>query len=383
MATQVETIAAGVVVAVLMASAFLWARIAARLYARETIFPDQRSPSVPWGLIDVMVVVLIKMGMDVGMMAAASRWLDVHFASDQAKLTADQLTVLLLATSISNLLTTLVVVLLLRLRHANWVDLGLAARGIGSDIQLGFGAFVVLAVPMYAIQALLAQLLPPDHPIITLLVENNDAGVFYLACFAAVIGAPIAEELLFRVVLQGWLENVIRAIRAKHSDRAFVHVLSGQAGDYARYQRPLDYLDAVEKDAHGGDEQAEGDVRDGESWAESDPTQEQAPPASEYPNEAPTATNTGANISGGAIAASKNGRGTSPRTGRKWWPVIITSLLFALAHSGQGPAPVPLFLLSLGLGYIYQRTGRILPCIIVHALVNGSSLAALALSRGG
>ena len=44
---------------------------------------------------------------------------------------------------------------------------------------------------------------------------------------------------------------------------------------------------------------------------------------------------------------------------------------------------MPLFLLSLGLGYIYQRTGRILPCIIVHALVNGSSLAALALSRGG
>ena len=54
-------------------------------------------------------------------------------------------------------------------------------------------------------------------------------------------------------------------------------------------------------------------------------------------------------------------------------------MLFALAHVGQGPAPIPLFLLALGLGYIYQRTHRIVPCIAIHFLVNLTAMVQLAL----
>ena len=59
------------------------------------------------------------------------------------------------------------------------------------------------------------------------------------------------------------------------------------------------------------------------------------------------------------------------------WPVVVSSALFALAHLGHGPAPVPLFVLAMGLGYIYHRTQRILPCIVVHFLVNAFSLVQL------
>ena len=58
-------------------------------------------------------------------------------------------------------------------------------------------------------------------------------------------------------------------------------------------------------------------------------------------------------------------------------PICISSLVFALLHVGQGAAPIPLFVLALGLGYLYQRTGQLLPCIIVHMLLNGTSMAIL------
>jgi membrane protease YdiL (CAAX protease family) len=60
-----------------------------------------------------------------------------------------------------------------------------------------------------------------------------------------------------------------------------------------------------------------------------------------------------------------------------WLPIIISSLLFALAHFGQGVAPVALFILAIVLGYTYQRTHRIVPCIVTHALFNLLTMIAL------
>lgn len=56
------------------------------------------------------------------------------------------------------------------------------------------------------------------------------------------------------------------------------------------------------------------------------------------------------------------------------FPILSTSILFAAAHIGSGPAPVPLFFLSLVLGYLYYRTHRILPCIVLHMCLNGCSM---------
>ena len=62
-----------------------------------------------------------------------------------------------------------------------------------------------------------------------------------------------------------------------------------------------------------------------------------------------------------------------------WWiPIAVSGLLFGLAHWGQGVAPVALVFLGCGLGYIYQRTHRVLPCILVHFLVNLFAIAQMA-----
>ena len=57
-----------------------------------------------------------------------------------------------------------------------------------------------------------------------------------------------------------------------------------------------------------------------------------------------------------------------------WAPVVISAVLFGLVHLGQGPAPIPIFVFGLGLGMIYRQTGRILPCIVAHFMLNGFSM---------
>jgi membrane protease YdiL (CAAX protease family) len=67
----------------------------------------------------------------------------------------------------------------------------------------------------------------------------------------------------------------------------------------------------------------------------------------------------------------------SPPTTVQWAPIAVSSIAFALAHAAHGPDPVALLPLAVLLGYVYQRTHRILPTIVAHAAFNSFSLAAL------
>ena len=86
---------------------------------------------------------------------------------------------------------------------------------------------------------------------------------------------------------------------------------------------------------------------------------------------------------GGRVAenSSKDLRGELPfQTQLRFWtPIVITSVLFAAVHLGQGPAPIPLFFLSLGLGYVFRKTGSFIPCIFIHFVLNALSLTLLTL----
>ena len=51
--------------------------------------------------------------------------------------------------------------------------------------------------------------------------------------------------------------------------------------------------------------------------------------------------------------------------------IFSGALVFAAVHSFAWPSPAGLFPLALGLGWLRETTGRIWPCMIVHALFNG------------
>lgn len=61
---------------------------------------------------------------------------------------------------------------------------------------------------------------------------------------------------------------------------------------------------------------------------------------------------------------------------RSYLPILISSVIFALMHFGQGAAPIPLFFLSLGLGYLYRQTGNITAPMVVHMVLNSLTLIA-------
>ena len=50
--------------------------------------------------------------------------------------------------------------------------------------------------------------------------------------------------------------------------------------------------------------------------------------------------------------------------------LLFTGAFFGLMHSGQGAAPIALTVLAIILGYLFVRTQSLLPCIVVHLLLN-------------
>ena len=52
------------------------------------------------------------------------------------------------------------------------------------------------------------------------------------------------------------------------------------------------------------------------------------------------------------------------------WGVFASALVFAVAHLSIGELP-PLFVLGLGLALLRLSSGRLLPCVVMHALWNG------------
>ncbi len=52
-------------------------------------------------------------------------------------------------------------------------------------------------------------------------------------------------------------------------------------------------------------------------------------------------------------------------------PIVLTSLLFSVVHYEQMPAPLALFPLAIVLGLLFERTGSLVPSIVLHGLFNG------------
>ena len=64
------------------------------------------------------------------------------------------------------------------------------------------------------------------------------------------------------------------------------------------------------------------------------------------------------------------------------WAIIISSLLFGVAHADPGSFPV-LFVLGLALAFLRWRTQSIWPCIMLHMLNNGIAALVIVLTMQG
>ena len=76
------------------------------------------------------------------------------------------------------------------------------------DVGLGVAGALAATPPVYALFFLLTRWFVSSHPLVEMVNKEHGLVTFAMSVLSAVIVAPLFEEFVFRVVLQGWLEKV-------------------------------------------------------------------------------------------------------------------------------------------------------------------------------
>jgi hypothetical protein len=150
-------------------------------------------PLVLWNGADVATTVLSFLGFQV--LAAT------------AVPPAASLGVRLTAGSVAMLAATAVSMLHLVSRGAAWSSMGCGLNRLRDNAVLAVAGLALLLAPLLGLAAVLDRIVPYHPAIVDFLTTHRDPLSIGLVAFAAVVAAPIAEEFLFRRVLQGWLEG--------------------------------------------------------------------------------------------------------------------------------------------------------------------------------
>ncbi len=316
--------------------------LAFRRYRRGLPILDyQNRRHVPWGLIDLAMVIGLVLVCGVMAGAMIARIWDVDLTVPVEKMPPDKRAIVLMASALGTLLGTAIALFAIRFRcSARWSDFGFSWNGVRRDLWIGFLAFLMIVPPVFLLQGILSQFWPYTHPLIELVQTKPDPMFFVVSGFSAVIVAPFAEELMFRGWLQGWLEK-IPAFR-NDPNKLFMGERADNTTPPVDGKKPLPPEDveySLELSKHSPDNPYAAPTSYTVKWEETIDDEHLARPV--------------------------------------LWPILISALAFALMHYTQLPAPIPLFFLAVGLGYLYQRTHRLLPCIVVHFLLNAISMGML------
>ncbi len=338
-------------IAILTGAVYSWVVAALRLQRREPILDYAARRPVPWGFVDFVFVVIVFV---VVATIARSVTLLLHLetATKDNDSVVPNLTALLTFSLVSLASCGLSLWVISLRTGADGHNFGWRPRQISVDLGIGVWAFVFLIVPVFAIQYVLLKFFEPAHPIIDLLRQDSSRKFFLATGFMAVVAAPIVEEILFRVLLQGWLENLAMVSRSVSIGKSTAyHIFMGRRptfGEVAEHSWPDAWGAAKGSDADASPPQLDTEY------------QYSNPPPTNSPTSSPP--------------QPVDGLEMQPSL----WPIVISSAAFAAVHFGHGTDPIPLFVLACGLGWLYQRTHRVIPCIVVHMLLNGISLLQLA-----
>ena len=199
----------------------LWFWLLNRYRTQGELLQTESRKWVPWnGFPHVALAFFIYIALQWLWAILLRRWFGLQ-EEDYITQLPQIFTWLLAGNTVLILVTVVLIVTFLRVDlGTSLADLGLRLGKIKSDVLLGIIAFVAAAPIVFFIQYILKwaydQLAEEKaaHPIEKMLRDNPSMGVIFWAICAAVVAAPIVEEFLFRVILQGWLEKAF--IRTKN-----------------------------------------------------------------------------------------------------------------------------------------------------------------------
>ncbi len=341
-----------------------WAYLIVRAVRREPILIVEPCAPRVWGLVDVMFIVITSVVCQIVFASAYVRLTGTVLPKNgEGQVPAD----VAAAASLGHVAAIALALSWLALRfNVTPAHAGFRTQGLWRQLQIGIVTTLATLPIVYLLMAVVSIGLNTEysHPLLDEVRRNATLGSYLLGVATAVLMAPLAEEFLFRVLIQGWLQSWPVSTPRQ--------ILFGAS---------LEDRKATLDNALGRndwDVQAE--------LVDASPSQPSTPPltgardlASLNPYAVPLtgeARDAGADIVAPYV--------TPPDAQAKFvppvWPSIVTGILFGLAHWGYGLSFIPLIVLGIVLGLLYRATNSIWPCLLVHFALNGSSMLALGVS---
>ena len=340
----VLALSATLVLAIAFGGAACWVLAALKVAGGQPLIDWSKRRPVPWAILDlvsIFVLYVVSIFVVQGSLHAAGMLPDTD---DLTKLSLNDSAILVASNMAASLGLLVIALPFIVLRTgATARDFGIIARELARDVKLGIIGFLMLAPPVYVIQGLLVYFWQPSkHPLMEMFKASPDPGFYALLFVAAAVVAPIFEEIVFRVILQGFLEKFFSW---RHG---ILELLSGQKEAPATPLAAAPIAPAGEMVLHYG-----------ESLAPPNPYAASPVIIGDTSNAAPLVD----------PAVQPELLGPSA-----WLPIGLSAIIFALLHFSHGPDWVALTLLAAGMGYLYQRTHRLVPSLVVHALLNSLSM---------
>ena len=295
-----------------------WVAASNRVRAGRELLPWTTRRPVTWGLLDVIIGFILFLIFEIAALQMLGLPIDV--ATGKVDLEPSQQAKVLVLMALGRLAAMLMSVLVLVVRtHARSDDTGLGWRHATADIRLGATAFVMIAPPIYYLQNVLTNVFWPNAAHPLVDVIRDSPTLPLFG--AAFFTAVVSAPIVEEYMLRGLFQGWLEKMAVWRGNPMFV--LTGGTVEW----EPK-----------------------GDTWTD------------------------GAQV-----------RQTSETPHPPLWPVFASSLLFGMMHiqpNQPSADPIALFFFALGLGYLYQRTHRLLPCIVMHMLLNTSSMIILAFSVG-
>lgn len=300
---------------------------------KPLLAPEPWRPRV-WGFADILLSATLILFWQVQSAIIGNNALGIN----RQELAGNDTISLPLATilSLGNIAAMLSICAWLVIRHqASLTQLGFGLTRWWKHIALGVIAALASIPLVYALMAAVSAGFDNKyaHPLLEELKREGSLPAFLLAVTSAVLIAPLAEEFFFRVLIQGWLQSApfgsLKSILLGQREQAQplfvatqneISVTPSQSSPYA----PLNAMVASFEPTHDSTE-----------------TSPLIPPL---------------------------------------WPSFVTGTLFGLAHFSYGLSFIPLIVLGIILGLLYRTTHSIWPSLVVHFMLNGSSMLALGFS---
>jgi membrane protease YdiL (CAAX protease family) len=191
----------------LAVSLTLWINLIWRWKQFGWPLPFRLRRSVPWHPIEAVMIIVIVLFV---VAAALQQFFVTQPIKSGAPLDPDFSLRQIQVQCLSQVIGLLLIPALLSLWHlCYWADFGLARRDWTADLQAGCWGVLLSILPVRLLEWPIQSLrVDSPHPLFELLRSSSDNRVILAwVAFQVIVLAPLIEELLFRVILQGALSR--------------------------------------------------------------------------------------------------------------------------------------------------------------------------------